>query len=161
MYVYACFSPSICTYVHACIHACMYVWWFPRTPSHQTMLTDFLVLRILDNSVVYFLYLPCYQALYSVYCFINCVFVCLLGLTFTWWGRYGLCLWRKPAEFAYSFSFCSCVYFCLYSPFNCISFHKFSWQLSVFSLCSSGLISASVALSTVCLFMKISFSPYP
>ena len=28
--------------------------------------------------------------------------------------------------------------FCLYDPFNCISFHKSSWQLSVFSLCSSG-----------------------
>ena len=41
---------------------------------------------------------------------------------------------------------------------NCISFHKFSRQLSVFSPCSSGLISALLALSTVCLFMKV-FSP--
>ena len=30
---------------------------------------------------------------------------------------------------------------CLYSPFKCISFHEFSRQLSVFLLCSSGLIS--------------------
>ena len=30
--------------------------------------------------------------------------------------------------------FCSCVCFCLYSPFNCILFHKFSRQLSTFSL---------------------------
>ena len=28
-----------------------------------------------------------------------------------------------------------------FGPFNCISFYKFSQQLSVFSLCSSGLIS--------------------
>ena len=35
-----------------------------------------------------------------------------------------------------------CVYFCLYGPFNCISFHQFSRWLSAFSLCSSGLISA-------------------
>ena len=35
------------------------------------------------------------------------------------------------------FLFCSCVYFCLvYGPFDCISFHKFSQQLSTFSLCS-------------------------
>ena len=35
------------------------------------------------------------------------------------------------------FSFYSCVYFCLYDPFSCILFHKFSRQLSAFSLCSS------------------------
>ena len=37
-------------------------------------------------------------------------------------------------------------------------FHKFSRQLSAFSLCSSGLISALLVLSTRYLFMKISFS---
>ena len=57
------------------------------------------------------------------------------------------------------FLFRSHVYFCLYGPFNCISFHKFSWQLSIFSLCSSGLISALLVLSTIFLFMKVSFSP--
>ena len=40
----------------------------------------------------------------------------------------------KPTKLAHSFSFCSCVYFCLYSPFNCISFHKFSPQLWFFFL---------------------------
>ena len=60
-------------------------------------------------------------------------------LTFTWWGCCGLRFWHKPNELAHSFSFCSCVYICIYGPFNCISFHKFSRQLSVFSLCSSGL----------------------
>ena len=71
------------------------------------------------------------------------------GLTFTWWGCYGFCQGRNPAEPAHSFLFCSCVYFCLYGPFNCISFHEFSRQLSVFSLCSSGLISALLVLSTI------------
>ena len=55
--------------------------------------------------------------------------------------------------------FCSCVYFYLYGPFNCLSFHKFSWQLSVFSLCSFELISALLVLSTIYLFMKVFFSP--
>ena len=41
-----------------------------------------------------------------------------------------------------SFLVCSHVCVCLCGPFSCISFHKFSWQLSVFSLCSCGLISA-------------------
>ena len=53
------------------------------------------------------------------------------------------------------FLFCTCVYFCLYGPFNRISFHKFSRQLSAFSLCSSGLISVLLVLSAVCLFMSL------
>ena len=63
-------------------------------------------------------------------CFIcaswRCNFLCPRGLTFTCWGCCGLWLWHKPAELAHSFLFCSCVYFCLSGPFNCISFHKFS-----------------------------------
>ena len=47
--------------------------------------------------------------------------------------------------------------FCLYGPLNCILFHKFFRQLSVFSLCSSVLISA-FQLYTY-LFKKDSFSP--
>ena len=58
-----------------------------------------------------------------------------------------------------SFLFCSCIYFCLYGPFNCISFHNSSRQLSVFSLCSSGLMSSLLILSTIYLFLKVSFSP--
>ena len=49
----------------------------------------------------------------------------------------------------------SCVYFCLYGPFNCISFHKFSKQFFAFSLCSSRLISALLVLSTIYCFMKV------
>ena len=37
--------------------------------------------------------------------------------------------------------------------------NKISWQLFAFSLCSSGLISALLVLSTVYLFMKVSLSP--
>ena len=37
---------------------------------------------------------------------------------------------------------------------NCISFHKLSRQLSAFSLCSSGLISALLVLSTTYLLGK-------
>ena len=49
--------------------------------------------------------------------------------------------------------------FCLYGPFSYILFHKFSRQLSAFSLCSSGLISAVLVLSTIYLFVKVSLSP--
>ena len=66
-----------------------------------------------------------------------------------------LCLWHILAELAHSFLFCFCVYHC---PSNCISFHKFSPQLSAFSLCSSGLISALLVLSTMYLVMKVSLS---
>ena len=68
----------------------------------------------------------------------------------TWWGCCDLSLWHKPTELAHSFVFCSCVCFCRYGPFNCISLHKFSRQLSAFLLCSSsGLISALMVLSTI------------
>ena len=81
-------------------------------------------------------------------------------LTFMWWGCfYGLCKRHKPTELAHSFLFCSFVYFCLCGPFNCISFHNFSRQLSAFSFCSSGLISALLVLSTMHHFMKVCFSP--
>ena len=62
-------------------------------------------------------------------------------------------------SFAHPCLFCSCVCFCLHGPFNCISFHKFSRQLSAFSICSSGLVSASLLLSTLYLFMNVSLSP--
>ena len=84
---------------------------------------------------------------------------CPHGLTITWWGCCGLCLWHKPTKLAHSFLFCSCVCFCLYGPFNCISFHKLSRQLFAFSLGSSGLNSALLVLSTIYLFMKLSLSP--
>ena len=80
---------------------------------------------------------------------------CSHGLTFTCWGCCGLCFWHKPIELAHSFLSCSRVYFCLCGPFNCISFHEFSWQLSAFSLCSSALIYALMVLSTVYLYESL------
>ena len=80
-------------------------------------------------------------------------------LTRTWWECYGLCLRHKSTELAHSFLFYSCVCFYLYSPFNCISFHNVSRQLSAFPLCSSGLISALLVPSTIYLFMTVSLSP--
>ena len=71
------------------------------------------------------------------------------GLTFTWWGCCGVCFWHKPTELAHSFSLCTCLYVCLSGPLNRISFHKFFRQLSAFSLCSFGLISAVFVLSAI------------
>ena len=84
---------------------------------------------------------------------------CPRGFTFTWWGCRGLCQKHKSTELSHSFLFCSCVCFCLYSPFNRISFPTFPRQLCAFSLCSSGLNSALLVLSTIYLFMKASLSP--
>ena len=67
--------------------------------------------------------------------------MCPRGLTFTWWGCYGLCQRCKPTELAHSFSFRSCIYFCLMArstvfhslnfPDNCPFSHS---VLPVFSL---------------------------
>ena len=89
------------------------------------------------------------------------------GLTFSLWGCYSLCPRYKLTELAHSFLFCSCVCFCKqrgylccnHGPFNCISLHKFSRRLSALSYLCSGLISALLVLSTICLFMKVSLSP--
>ena len=48
--------------------------------------------------------------------------------------------------------------FLSYGPFTCISFKKISRQLSVFSLCSPSLISASLVLSTIYIFLKVSLN---
>ena len=50
--------------------------------------------------------------------------------------------------------------FLSYGPFTCISFHKFSRQLSVFSVCSPSLISALLVLSTIYLFLKVSLNGF-
>ena len=47
---------------------------------------------------------------------------------------------------------------CLYVLFNCMSFRKFFQQLSAFSFCFSGLISALLIFSTIYFFMEVSFS---
>ena len=68
--------------------------------------------------------------------------------------------WHKSTELAHSFLFCSCICLCLYGLFNCISFHKFSWQLCTFSFSSSGLISALLVLSTI-LYLSVKVSLIP
>ena len=74
-------------------------------------------------------------------------------------GNVTVYVWHKPTKLAYSFLFYSSVYFSLYSNFKYISFHKFS-QLSVFSLCVLPVLSlVLLVLSTIYLFMKVSFSP--
>ena len=65
----------------------------------------------------------------------------------------------SPIPFFSSLFLCSCVYFCLYDPFNCISCHMFSRQLSAFSLCSFGPIPALSVLSASYFSTKVSFSP--
>ena len=68
---------------------------------------------------------------------------------------------HNPSELAHPFLFCSCslgILFRLYGPFNCILFHKFSWQLSAFSSCSSGLISALLVLLTIYLCLKVTLN---
>ena len=76
------------------------------------------------------------------------------GLTFTWWGCYGLGLSHKLAELEHSLLFCSFVCFCFYGPFNFISFHEFFRQLSVLPVLSQLYWSFQL----LCLFMKVSFS---
>ena len=71
-----------------------------------------------------------------------------LGLAFTRWGCYGLRWRHKSTGLAHTFFILFLCLFLSYGPFNCISFHKPSRQLSIFSLCSSGLLSASLVLST-------------
>ena len=74
------------------------------------------------------------------------------GSSFTREKSFKMCtdFWRCLIVLMWpSFLFCSCICFCLYGSFNCISIHRFSWQLSVFSLCSSGLVSALLLLSTM------------
>ena len=81
------------------------------------------------------------------------------GPTVTWWGCCGLCQIHKPTELSHSFSFCSCIFFCLYGPFNCISFHKFSRQLSAFSSVLPVLFLPHWSFQMCIFFMRVSFSP--
>ena len=48
-----------------------------------------------------------------------------MKISFTRWGCCGLYLWHEPTELSHSFLFCSCVYFCPYFSFNCISFRHY------------------------------------
>ena len=83
------------------------------------------------------------------------------GLTFPWWGCYGLCLKHKSTELAHSFffKFCSCVYFSLFA-LSTVFLSINSPDKSPFSHSVLPILSlALLVLSTVCLLMKVSFSP--
>ena len=85
--------------------------------------------------------------------FINSLFPPLRYLDIV--GMFGINQPSLPTPFfffLFSSFFCACVCFCLYGPFNCISCNKLSKQLSAFSLCSSGLISAVLVLSAFFFF---------
>ena len=73
------------------------------------------------------------------------------GLTFTW-RCCGLYQRHNPTELAHCFLFCSCSFFF----FMALS----TWQLSAFSFCSFGLISALLVLLTILLFIKVSPQPW-
>ena len=107
--------------------------------------------RFCPDFIVSLLYM--FTNLYKVF-----ICNCPRGLTFSWWGCYSLCHKHKPNLPTPFFLFYSCVCFCLYGPFNSISFHKFFRQLFAFSLCSSGINSALLVLSTIYLFTKVSLS---
>ena len=82
-------------------------------------------------------------------------------LTFTWWECYGLCPWHKPTELAHSLNsvlVSISVFMALSTVFSSTNSPDNS-PFSVFSLCSSSLISSLLVLSTFYLFMKVSFSP--
>ena len=68
---------------------------------------------------------------------------------------------KQPSLPTPFFKCSSSVCFCLYGPFNWISFDKVSRQLSTFSLCSFGLISALLLLWTIYLFMLHESLPQP
>ena len=87
------------------------------------------------------------------------VFVHPHGLTFTWWGCYSLWQRQNQPSLPALFILFLCVFLSLW-PFHLYLIPYSLPQLSIFSLCSSGLISALLVLSTIHLFVKVSFSPY-
>ena len=82
------------------------------------------------------------------------------GITFTWWACCGLCQ-KDMNQPSLPTSFYSVLVslLSLYGPFNGTSFQKFSRKPSTFLLCSSGLISALLVLSTIYLFVDVSGNP--
>ena len=80
-------------------------------------------------------------------------------LTFTWWGCCTFYFWHKPTTFAHSvFILFLCLFLSLW-PFQLYFIPHILLTLSAFLLCSSGLISSFLVLSTVYFFMKVSFGP--
>ena len=94
------------------------------------------------------------------WCRLRCSFVeHMLLFYLLFWRCFGLFQRHKPTELAHPLLFCFCVYFCFYGPFNCSAFQHFFRQLSAFSLCSFGLNSVLLVLSTIHFFMNVSLIP--
>ena len=89
---------------------------------------------------------------------------CLLLAYYQWISLFTFCVpaglpsrGGDVAAYVFNISHQACpllciLFLCLFLPygsFNCISFNKLSRQLSAFSLYSSGLVSASLVLSTI------------
>ena len=99
--------------------------------------------------------------------FVLCIFVqqqfCLVHLALIWvpsgspspGGDVMVYVWHKPAELSHSYLFCSCVRFCLCGPFNCISFNKFSLQLSVFWLFSLSYLCLTGPFNDIFLYESL------
>ena len=82
------------------------------------------------------------------------------GLTFTWWGCYGLCLWHKPTKLAHSFLFCSCIYFCLsLRPFQLYFIPQILPTTLHFLTLFFRFLSLPYWSFQLCLFMKVSCNP--
>ena len=106
-----------------------------------------IIIIITTTTILLLLFLLLLLIIIILLLLLKIVTVSPRGLTFWWWECYGLCHRHKSTKLAHSFLLCSCVCFCLYGPFDSISFHKFSRQLFAFSLRSSGLNSALLVLS--------------
>ena len=146
------FSPLLALYIHCGVHvktlcACWGVSTIDTSWGTLFVVVVYLLLLLLR---LLLLVLPAVVVVVF--------FFCPRGLTFTWWGCYGLCPRHKPTESAHSFLVCFCVYFCPYGPFQCISFYIFSRRPSVSALYPSSLIFALLVLSTIYLFTEVSFS---
>ena len=74
-------------------------------------------------------------------------------------GGNGLSPRYNPTELAHSFLFCSCVCFCLMALSTVFHSINAPENFPALSLCSAGLISALLVISTIYLFTKVSLSP--
>ena len=138
-----------CTYIHTHVHAHMHAHMHTQTvhlflPLQVSAWRDIVIdcmcslawehisvgLCITPSTLIGFLWMLCMQWTSNFWVMVKPFFACVCDLDLI-----------------------------LLVPFNCISFRKFSRQLSTFLLCSFGLNSAWWVISTVYFFMKVSFSP--
>ena len=73
-------------------------------------------------------------------------------------GMLGLCQRRKPTELAYSFLYCSCVYFCLTALSTVFHFINFPDHCPFFTLFFRSCLSPMDPFNYMSLY-KVSLSP--